>query len=57
VIGDNWVIAPPWRLSETPAAIHRHGPLLGEHNQSVFGGLLGMSIEEIKRLEERKVIY
>jgi len=57
VIGDNWVIAPPWRLSETPAGIHRHGPLLGEHNAYVFGDLLGMSPEEIQRLEERKVIY
>jgi crotonobetainyl-CoA:carnitine CoA-transferase CaiB-like acyl-CoA transferase len=57
VIGDNWVIAPPWRLSETPAGVHRHGPLLGEHNQSVFGELLGMTAEEIKRLEEGKIIY
>lgn len=57
VIGQDWVIAPPWRLSETPARIHRHAPLLGEHNEYVFGELLGMSTEEIKRLEEEKVLY
>ena len=57
VIGQDWVIAPPWWLSETPARIHRHAPLLGEHNEYVFGELLGMSTEEIKRLEEAKVLY
>ena len=56
-IGDDWVIAPPWRLSETPAQINRHAPLLGEHNEYVFGELLGMSSVEIKRLEKEKVIY
>lgn len=57
VIGDNWVISPPWTLSETPAEIHRHAPLLGEHNEYVFGQLLGMSREEIKKLEEEEVIF
>jgi len=56
-VGNDWVIAPPWRLSETPAGIHRHGPLLGEHNDDVFGELLGMSTKEIRRLEEEKVLY
>lgn len=53
----DWVIAPPWRLSETPAAVDRRAPLLGEHNEKVFQQLLGMSPEEIKALEEEKVIY
>ncbi len=57
VIGNDWVIAPPWRLSETPAQINRHAPLLGEHNEYIFGELLGMSPEEIKTLEQQKVIY
>ena len=56
-IGNDWVISPPWRLSETPAQINRHAPLLGEHNEYVFGELLGMSSVEIKRLEQEKVIY
>ena len=57
VIGKDWVIAPPWRLSETPAQINRHAPLLGEHNNYVFGELLGMSSAEITRLEQEKIIY
>lgn len=56
-LGKDWVVAPPWRLSETPAGIRRHGPLLGEHNQEVFERRLGMSSEEIARLEEEQVIY
>ena len=57
VLKKDWVISPPWRLSETPASIRRHAPLLGEHNHQIFGRLLGMSREEIERLEEEEVIY
>ena len=57
VLGKDWVITPPWRLSGTPASIRRHGPLLGEHNHEIFGRRLGMSREEIARLEEEQVIY
>ena len=56
-IGKDWVIAPPWRLSETPARIHRHSPLLGEHNEEIFGQMLGLSQEEIHELEKEEVIY
>ena len=41
-----------WNLSRTPPAIRGYAPLLGEHNQQVFGGILGMSEEEVKRLEK-----
>ncbi|MFC1932734.1 CaiB/BaiF CoA transferase family protein, partial [Chloroflexota bacterium] len=47
----------PWRLSDTPKGNYQRAPLLGEHNDYVFGELLGMSREEIKRLEEEKVLY
>jgi len=57
VLKHDWVIAPPWRLSETPASIRRRSPLLGEHRQAVLEELLGMSREEIRRLEEEQVIY
>ena len=56
-LGKDWVVAPPWRLSETPASIRRQSPLLGEHNHEVFERRLGMSREEIARLEEEQVIY
>ena len=46
-----------WRLSKTPAAIRRHGPLIGEDNDYVLGQLLGMSQEEMARLVDEQVIY
>ena len=44
-------------LSETPGEIRRPAPLLGEHNNYVFGELLGLSQDEIEALTEKKVIY
>ena len=46
-----------WNLERTPPSIHRHAPLLGEHNQQIFGGLLGMAEEEIARLEGDQVLW
>jgi len=57
VIGKRIVINPPWKLSETPAKIERPGPLMGQHNDYVFGELLGMPKQEISRLIEEQVIY
>jgi len=45
-----------FRYSKTPASIRIPPPCLGEHNDYVFGEILGMSREEIARLEEMKVI-
>ena len=36
----------PFKLSETPAANIRCAPLMGEHNQEIVEGLLGISHEE-----------
>jgi benzylsuccinate CoA-transferase BbsF subunit len=57
VMGKKVVINPSWKLSETPAKIFKASPLLGEHNEQVFGCLLGMSKEEIKKLEDEQIIY
>jgi crotonobetainyl-CoA:carnitine CoA-transferase CaiB-like acyl-CoA transferase len=51
------IVGAPWRMSATPASIHRAAPLLGEHNDYVLGELLGLSASERQRLIEQKVVY
>jgi len=46
----------PVRMSRTPANPSSRAPTLAEHNQYVFGELLGMSAQEIGSLRERGVI-
>ena len=56
-LGKYMIIAPPWKLSATPARIVQDAPSIGEHNEYVFGELLGMSQEEIIELQEKGVLY
>lgn len=49
-LGEVGLMAPPFALSETPARADRAGPLLGEHNEDVFKGLLGLSADEYASL-------
>jgi crotonobetainyl-CoA:carnitine CoA-transferase CaiB-like acyl-CoA transferase len=44
-----------FRLSETPGRLDRPGPRLGEHQQEVLGGILGMSAGEMEDLERREI--
>lgn len=56
-LGKQVVMGPAWKFSETPARVERPAPVVGEHNEYVFGELLGMDGQEIARLIEEKVIY
>jgi benzylsuccinate CoA-transferase BbsF subunit len=56
-VGLEFLHGIPWRLSDTPGRISRPAPLLGEHNQYVFGELLGLPDPEIQRLVEAEAIY
>jgi len=56
-VGLEFLHGIPWRLSDTPGRIHRPAPLLGEHNQYVFGDLLGLPEVEIQRLMEAGALY
>lgn len=44
------------KLSETPGGTDWIGPELGEHNEEIFGGMLGMSKSEIKELRKEEII-
>ena len=47
---------PPYKLSETPISIRRPAPLLGEHNDYIYGEILGMSDTEVATLRDRAII-
>ena len=44
------------KFSETPGGVEWYGGPLGEHNEDVYGGLLGLPPEEIERLSGEGVI-
>ena len=46
----------PYRFSETPWAIHARPPLVGEHNQQIFGEELGVSESEWHELEAQGAV-
>ena len=47
----------PWKMSKTPIEIKDGAPMYGEHNEYVLKELLGLTEEEIAKLEEEKVFY
>ena len=44
------------RLTETPGEVRWTGPALGQHNDEVYGGLLGMGKEEREKLREGGIV-
>lgn len=46
----------PWKLSETPWMQRGRAPHIGEHNEAVYGELLGLDAAELRRLRMRMVI-
>jgi len=55
-IGEITVTNNPIKLSDTKTEIRRPAPLLGEHNEEVYGELLNFDAEKIKELKEKGVI-
>ena len=46
----------PWRMSATLGEVRWPSPTLGQHNREIFGGLLGLTGDEIDDLENGGVI-
>jgi benzylsuccinate CoA-transferase BbsF subunit len=55
-MGDVRVDGQPAHFSQTDWHVERGGPCLGEHNEEVLTGLLGMSVDEVDQLRGEGVI-
>jgi crotonobetainyl-CoA:carnitine CoA-transferase CaiB-like acyl-CoA transferase len=55
-VGDLKMVGIPFRFSDTPGAIRRAPPLLGQHTEEVLGVELGLSAERIAQLRAEKVV-
>ena len=47
----------PWKLSDTPVAIRKPAPCMGESNEYVIREVLGRSKAEYERLVDLQVLY
>ena len=45
-----------YKMSRTPGDRKKRTPAVGEHNQEIYGGLLGIDAPEIEKLREESVI-
>ena len=55
-VGELHLPASPLRLSRTPPEYKNAPPLLGEHNDEVLNGLLGISATEMARLRQAGIV-
>ena len=56
-VGVEWLYGVPWQLSGTPGSVREPAPLLGQHNEYVFRQLLGLTQEELEKLQAAQAIY
>ncbi len=54
--GSASVVASPMRLSQTPVEYRMAPPLLGQHNDEIYRGLLGKSEAEIAQLKSAGIL-
>jgi crotonobetainyl-CoA:carnitine CoA-transferase CaiB-like acyl-CoA transferase len=56
-LGESFIYpGAPFKLSETPWAQRGRAPHAGEHNEQVYGELVGLDAAELRRLKMRMVI-
>lgn len=56
VLGDMQITGSHLKLSDTPTGVRKMAPALGEDNERVYCGLLGMSKDELDALKAEGVI-
>ena len=56
VYGDDTVFCAPWRIEGFTPQVTACGPTTGQHNDQVFGDLLGLSSDDIRELKQSGVI-
>jgi crotonobetainyl-CoA:carnitine CoA-transferase CaiB-like acyl-CoA transferase len=54
--GKTKVLAPWVRFSDTPGAITSPAPLMGQHTREILRQLLGLTVEEINKLERNAIV-
>jgi len=55
-LGKIKMVGTPFHFSRTRPKVSRPAPSLGEHNQEVLGGFLGLTPEEMKSLKAEEVV-
>jgi len=57
LLGEEMLYRLPWQMSATSISIRGSAPQLGEHDDYVYGDILGLDIETIRDLQQQKIIY
>ena len=55
-VGEQPHPSAPWRLGDAPIRISSSAPTLGQHNQDILGGMLGLSNDQIASLSSDGII-
>jgi len=45
------------RMSATPGELRSAAPVMGQHNEEILGGMLGLSRAEIERLQRDEIVF
>ena len=56
VVGDVSFPGAPFNMSLTPWELENPAPLLGQHNQEVFEGILGYAVDEMELWRRQGVV-
>ena len=56
-VGAELLYGVPWRFSDTPGAVRTPAPLLGQHNDYVLSGLLGIDGARLAQLSDAEVVH